>query len=242
VALNDTSVQRQESLMTDESIGSLRTQLLRYCEFLSGSRHDAEDLVQATFLKALPMLAGIQEHPNLPAFLLRIAKNTWLDDCRRNRKCQLCDSMEMPDVSSVGLKDGLSLEEALQGLIMWLTTQQRAVVLLCDVFQYTDREAAECLGISRGAVKATLHRARLRLEPVTEGLEVSSVADESQKVILEAYVLAFQAADIRALIHLCQGGVLDPVQATTKVLTFAQRQAETRKAIDRNPTSMRAAA
>lgn len=66
--------------------------------------------------------------------------------------------------------------------------------------------------------------------------------NEAQKEILKAYLSAFHSADTQMLIHLCQGGVLDPVQATTKVLTFAKRQAETRKAVDYNPRLMLAAA
>ncbi|OPG15404.1 hypothetical protein B2M26_12000 [Ferroacidibacillus organovorans] len=225
-----------------EGISMLRSQLVRYCEFLSGSKHDAQDLAQATLLKAMPVLNGEQSHPNLPALLKRIAKNTWLDHLRKQGKNQFFDPDEWVDHLCVDPQDSSSLEEALQVLVAALTPGQRAVVLLCDVFQYTDREAAELLQISRGAVKATLHRARVRLELFKEGVEVSPVADETQKEILEAYVSAFQSADVRMLIHLCQDGALDPIQATTKVLAFVQRQADTRKAIDHNSISMLAAA
>jgi RNA polymerase sigma factor (sigma-70 family) len=216
--------------MDREGILMLRSQLVRYCEFLSGSTHDAQDLVQATLLKALP------------ALLKRIAKNTWLDHLRKQGKNQFCDPIELVGDSFVDPLDSSSLEEALQVLVGTLTPQQRTVVLLCDVFQYTDREAADILGVSRGAVKATLHRARVRMEPFKEGVEVSSVIDIVQKEILEAYVSAFKSADIRTLIHLCQDGFLDPIHATTKVLTFAERQVDTRKATDCNSISRLAAA
>jgi len=229
--------------MDRDGILMLRSQLVRYCEFLSGSKHDAQDLVQATLLKALPALQSEKVHPNLPAMVRRIAKNTWLDHVRKLNKHHLSDPDELVGVSSEDSVDLSSLQETLQVLVQTLTTQQRTVVLLCDVFEYTDREAAKLLGLSRGAVKATLHRARLRLESVRDGVEVLSVTGESQKEILEAYVSAFQSADIRKLVQLCQNGVLDPVHATSKVLTFAQRQDQTRKASDDyNLTSMLAAA
>lgn len=239
ISIHSSEFSEQESR---EGISILRSQLVRYCEFLSGSKHDAQDLVQATLLKALPVLQGEQAHPNLPALLRRIAENTWLDHLRKQGKNQFCDSNELVERSFVDPLDHSSLEETLQVLVETLTPQQRAVVLLCDVFQYTDREAADMLGVSRGAVKATLHRARVRLEPFKEGVEVSPVIDVAQKEILETYVSAFKSADIRMLIHLCQDGVLDPVHATTKVLTFAQRQIDTRKTTDCNSTSMLAAA
>lgn len=204
-------------------ISAHQAQLLRYCEFLSASQYDAQDLAQTTLLKVLPMLNGQRYHPNLPALLRRIAKTTWLDHVRRLGKNHLCDPDELTDLFSADLVDHSRLEEALQMIVQTLTPKQRAVVLLCDVFQYTDREVGTLLGISHGAVKAALHRARLRLEPIRNGVEVLSGMDEFQKEILEAYVSAFQSADMRMLVQLCQDGVVDPIQATSKVLTFSQK-------------------
>ncbi len=198
--------------------------------------------MQTTLLKAMPVLSGERVHPNVPALLRRIAKNTWLDEVRANVKCQPCGPDTMAELLHVGPADLPAVEEGLQVLIQRLTPQQRAVVLLCDIFQYTDREAATLLGVSRGAVKAALHRARVRLESVAEGADILCFTDELQKEILAAYVSAFRAADVRMLIHLCQGGLLDPVQATTNVLTTAQRQSEASKSVGCRPVSMLAAA
>lgn len=195
-------------------------QLLMYCEVLSGSTHDAQDLVQTAMQKVLPVLKGAKEHPNLSALLRRVAKNAWIDEMRKRAKFRLCDLENLSEIASVDETDTFPLQEAMQILVERLTPQQRAVVLLCDAFQYTAGEAAGLLRISAGAVKATLHRARMRLKSVTEDPRISDL-DEAQQEILEAYVVAFQAADIRMLIHLCQDGPLNPVVATTKVLTCA---------------------
>jgi RNA polymerase sigma factor (sigma-70 family) len=239
-----TDVSRQWSGRPESDINEhllvLREQLLRYCEFLSGSRHDAEDLVQTTLLKALPVLQGVGHHPNVSALLRRIAKNTWFDHVRKQSRIQPCNPTEMSAVcGSVWLKEQLEVEAALQVLIQTLTPQQRAVFLLCEVFQYTDREAGELLGITRGAVKATLHRAKIRLHSILKYEDLPSDRDSVQKEILQAYVAAFRATDIPALIHLCQG---DPVHATSKVLTFAQRQANEKRMTGGTQMSMLAAA
>lgn len=236
------SSERSES---DEQIhvATLCDHLLRYCEFLSGSRHEAEDVVQTTLLKALPVLQGAEQHPNVSALLRRIAKNTWLDHVRKQGKCRPHNPVEVEELcGSVPPEERSEVEAALQALMQRLTSQQQAVFLLCEVFDYTDREAAELLGISRGAVKATLHRAKARLDSTRDYEELPSAEDEEQKELLHAYVSAFHAADIRTLIHLCQVGVLDPVQATSKVLTLAQRQTVTRSTNDSTCMSMFAAA
>lgn len=229
-------------LEPDDNISTLRSQLLRYCEFLSGSLHDAEDLAQTTLLKALPVLRG-EPHQNITALLRRIAKNTWIDHVRKQSKHRSCSPEELEVLGgSVPPRERLEVEVALQALMQRLTSQQQAVFLLCEVFEYTNCEAAELLGISRGAVKATLHRANARFNSMPDFEELSSASDEEQKEILQAYVSAFHDADIRALIHLCQGGMLDPVQAISKVLTFSQRQITTKNTNGGTWMSMFAAA
>ncbi|BCU81641.1 hypothetical protein JIR001_14240 [Polycladomyces abyssicola] len=223
-----------------ERLSTLRDHLLRYCEFLSGSRHEAEDVVQTTLIKALPVLKGAEKHPNVSALLRRIAKNTWLDHVRKQRKFRPYNPMELYAVcGSMPPEDRLEVEAALQ-VIQQLTAQQRAVFLLCEVFEYTDREAGELLGMNRGAVKATLHRAKVRLISMKELLPERD--DGVQNEILQAYVAAFYAADITTLMHLCQGGILDPVHATSKVLTFAQRQTNARRTNGGTQMSILAAA
>lgn len=224
-------------------LSTLRDHLLRYCEQLSGSRDEAEDLVQTTLLKGLAVVQG-KPHPNKDALLRRIAKNTWIDKVRKQRPYRLCDPGEMAAVagSSEPSLERSELESAIYLLIQRLTRQQQAVFLLNEAFEYTDRETAELLGISRGAVKAALHRARMRLASMSAAGEVTPAMDESQQAILKAYVSAFQAADVRALIQLCEGGVFDAVQATGKVLASGGRMQTTRRTGATGPRCMFAAA
>jgi RNA polymerase sigma-70 factor (ECF subfamily) len=198
-------------------------------------------VVQTTLIKALPVLKGAEKHPNVSALLRRIAKNTWLDHVRKQRKFRPYNPMELSAVcGSMPPEERLEVEAAFQVLIQQLTAQQRAVFLLCEVFEYTDREAGELLGISRGAVKATLRRAKVRL---TSMKKIPSERDDGvQKEVLQAYVAAFHAADISTLMHLCLGGALDPVHATSKVLTFARRQTNARRTNGGTQMSILAAA
>lgn len=188
-------------------VAALRDHLLRYCEFLSGSRHEAEDLVQTTFLKALPVVQA-QSHPNIPALLRRIAKNTWIDETRKQNRYRLYDPEDLAVFGGrVALDTSGEVEAAFQVLMQRLTQQQQAVFLLSKVFEYTDREIAEVIGTSKGAVKATLHRAKVRLhanQPDT--LEHLSANDAGQQEILKAYLTAFQADDMRIFVQLCQAG------------------------------------
>jgi len=191
----------------DLQLSALRDNLLRYCRTFCKSTYNAEDVVQTTLLKAIPILQGRYPHPNILALLRRIAKNTWFDHVRKQGKCQPYCFPEISTVCGFVLpKDRFEVEEALQVLMKVLTPQQRTVFLLCDVFQYTGTEAGELLGISRGAVKATRHRARVQLDSMPHRDDIQSGRDDVQEEILRAYVIAFHSANIAAIIHLCQGG------------------------------------
>lgn len=212
-----------------QEIVAFRHSLLRYCEFLSGSIADAEDLVQSTFLKVFPLLNGGPSHANLHALLRRIAKNTWIDVVRKRKLYDVVSPEELSMLADpVTTHDSLLVKEALGLLIQVLTPQQRAVVLLCDVFQYTNREASDLLGMSLGALKATLHRARAQLLARRVDFETRAVVEDEQVNILEAYVAAFHDGNIHALVQLCRDGMIDPVEATTQVLTGSQKHNRTR--------------
>jgi RNA polymerase sigma factor (sigma-70 family) len=221
------------SLHAKESLSALRDNLFRYCLAMSGSREDAEDIVQTTLLKTLPVVTGEQMHPNVSALLKRVAKTTWLDALRKQRKLQVSDTLV--DLASRTEDDSahdLDVDAALSILVMRLTPQQRLAVLLCDVFQFTALEAAELMGTSHGAVKATLHRARARLVRSRLSLadkgDLSATEKHMQVQILMSYARALADSDIQALVHLCQGEGGDPVAVTQQVLTLKGQQGDTR--------------
>src|SRR3954471_9335454 len=65
----------------------LRTELYRYCRYLTRSPWDAEDLAQDTLARAFVTLAQMSEDPRQPrAWLFRVASNLWIDQVRRRRE------------------------------------------------------------------------------------------------------------------------------------------------------------
>jgi RNA polymerase sigma-70 factor (ECF subfamily) len=152
------------------------------CYRLTGSAADADDLVQETWLRAIERPPVRASDPLRP-WLVRVALNLGRDLLRARKRRGyvgpwLPSPIEVDDEPELaaelrGAEGRYELVESVSFAFLLaleaLTPNQRAVLLLCDVFDYSVREAAEALGISESNVKVTHHRARRALEAYDRG-------------------------------------------------------------------------
>jgi RNA polymerase sigma-70 factor (ECF subfamily) len=168
----------------------LRPELYRYSRYLTRSAWEAEDLVQDTLARAFVTLGSTFRVPANPkAWLFRVASNLWIDRTRRARELlgEVPDRMVEPELDGVD-------RDAVASLIGRLAPQDRAAVVLKDVFEFTLAEIAESLSTTVGAVKAALHRGRGKLrDPEVPPRRVP--ADS----VLDAFCDAFNDRDIDRL-------------------------------------------
>jgi RNA polymerase sigma-70 factor (ECF subfamily) len=170
----------------------LRPELYRYCRYLTRTPWEADDLVQDTLMRSFVALGCVhQEIRNPRAWLFRVASNLWLNRQR--------DTREVPTESPAGSEpsaepsspDARETREAAGSLIGRLGPQERAAVVLKDVFDLSLEETAEALTTTVGAVKAALHRGRGKLaEPEPAAPPVPTPA------VLDAFCEAFNARDL----------------------------------------------
>ncbi|MEK4434402.1 RNA polymerase sigma factor [Paenibacillus sp. FSL K6-2862] len=216
--------QMMESVLPD-----LMSSLYAYCLSLTASTWEAEDLVQDTCVKMLASSAmqscSTKQEMNWEAYLIRIARNTWIDVIRKREKlaCKL-DSLK-PFMQECAEEERFEeIESAVQILINELPPWQRAIYVLRDLMGYTTAETAEMLDTSEGAVKAALNRARSALERVrrsrleTEGEAASSADDSVSAEQLRSYLMAFRSGDTARLIDLCLNRTDDPVAVAGTIL------------------------
>lgn len=200
--------QVKESL--EARLEQLQAALYRYCLSLTGAVLDAEDLSQQTWVKTIRRLAE-QGHANPEAFLLRVAKNTWIDECRRRKglrdRLQWLSELE----EAVSDRERPEAERAIAALIRHLSPMQRTVFLLRDAFGYSIAETAALLGTSEGAVKAALHRARRALAEVRDECESDRLdaerdgwMDVAMEELTRRILLAYAEGRTEELIALVQ--------------------------------------
>lgn len=178
-----------------ETYEPLRPVLYRFCRYLTRTPWDAEDLVQDSLARAFATLGSLHEPPDNPrAWLFHVASNLWIDQLRR-RSARPHASVSLSQVPepevSAPTRD---TREAAGTLLVQLSPQERAAVVLKDVFELSLEEIAAILATSVGAVKAALHRGRGRLkEPDPEPARAPVPA------ALDAFCAAFNARDLDAL-------------------------------------------
>jgi RNA polymerase sigma-70 factor (ECF subfamily) len=144
---------------------------------ITRNRQDAEDALQDSLLRAFFHLNKFQERSSFSTWLTRIAINSSLMILRKKRGCfevsidgiddpggkyewwEIRSLAEDPESSYARREREALLREA----ILRLPPRCREVVELWQAREYSAREIADTLGISVGAVKSRLSRARLSL-------------------------------------------------------------------------------
>jgi RNA polymerase sigma-70 factor (ECF subfamily) len=205
-----------------------RRELLAHCYRMTGSLHDAEDLVQETYLRAWKAYSGFKGQSSLRTWLYRIATNTCLTalDSRQRRPLpsglgqpssdaagELTERHEvpwlepLPDESSdpssiVGSRESVRL--AFIAALQHLSPRQRAVLVLRDVLQWKAAEVADAIGTSTAAVNSLLQRARAQLDEVAPAEDQGLAEPDSPetKDLLDRYIAAFEAYDIDELVKM----------------------------------------
>lgn len=153
--------------------------LLRLAHRVTGNAHDAEDVVQETFLRAYRELERFEERANPGTWLYRIAMNCAIDVLRSRRRDRRAAGRgeERPAPSRAGSphQSLLSREigREIEAALDTLTDLERAAFVLRHFEGLSIDEIGRILNLGTSATKHSIFRAvrkmRVRLEPLVEG-------------------------------------------------------------------------
>jgi len=139
---------------------------------LLGSRSDAEDAVQDTFLKIQRGISSFRGQSSFVTWAFRILVNTCHDlrrgRMRRKEQAQDDSSETVPPPEPRAPGAHPSLRMALERALAQLTQHQRDVFLLYEVEGFHHAEIAASLEISETASKNTLFQAKKNLRNMLE--------------------------------------------------------------------------
>lgn len=141
--------------------------LFRAAWALSGSREDAEDLVQETYARVLAKPRVIRTDADALPYLLRVLRNTFVSSLRRRarrpRTTGLPDGGERLAAPESGSPVAALEAREVLAAVAALPADQRDVVAAVDVAGLSYEEAAHALGVPVGTVMSRLYRGRGRV-------------------------------------------------------------------------------
>ena len=213
-----------------------RRELLVHCYRMLGSLHDAEDLVQETYLRAWRGYGRFEERSTLRLWLYRIATSACLTALQHRSRRTLPVGLGAPSAEpdrplpAAGLAESVwvqplpdtladdpaaivasreSVRLAFIAALQHLPARQRAVLILRDVLAWRAAEVAELLGTTTVAVNSALRRARGQLAdaaPLRD--ELTEPEDPRRRALLDRYTTAFENADLPELLRLLRDDVV----------------------------------
>ncbi|MFE7170749.1 RNA polymerase subunit sigma-70 [Streptomyces sp. NPDC057616] len=213
-----------------------RPELLAHCYRLLGSIHDAEDLVQETYLRAWRAYDRFEGRSTLRRWLYKIATMACLTALETRGRRPLPSGLGAPSedhrvamadrepgvawlqpapdalfggddpATTVAARSGVRL--AFIAALQFLPARQRAVLTMRDVLAFRTAEVAEMLSTTPAAVDSTLRRARSRLAAAGPVEDdLTEPHEQALRTLLDGYVDAFTRADTGALVQLLRADV-----------------------------------
>lgn len=144
-------------------------QAYRTAVFLTGSRTDAEDVVQDAFVQVYLHAKELKEPAGFQCWFYRIlTRLAWKCGSRRKREFPDEDAAAFAERTDEG--DGLSYllkkeeREQVRKAVEGLDEKHRTIVVLYYFNEFTISEIAKITGCMEGTVKSRLHAARKKLQ------------------------------------------------------------------------------
>ena len=142
---------------------------------MMGNQQDAEDVAQEAFLSAYRAFARFRGESKVSTWLYRITVNAALMRLRKEKKARELtrtglEDVDIPDWSDAPYRAATDSElgDRLREGIGMLPDDMKAAVVLRDIEELSNAEAADIIGISVPALKSRLHRGRVLLRKYLE--------------------------------------------------------------------------
>lgn len=156
----------------DELAGVWLPHVYRWCHRLGGPTLDAEDAAHETLIVMCRRIHTVHGPAQFPSWLFAIARKTIANQRRRAWFARWVPGASLEREAATGWGSAQDLESRQSAEVVWkvleaLPQSQREVLVLVDLEEHTNAEAAALLGLPLGTVKSRLRVAR---EAFREGM------------------------------------------------------------------------
>jgi RNA polymerase sigma-70 factor (TIGR02960 family) len=229
------AAQRGDTAAFEQLVTIYRRPLHAHCYRMLGSLQDAEDALQETLLAAWRGLSGFEGRSSLRSWLYRVAHNACLRLAERRPHRHLSSerSPEWSDVHNIGdyteeplwlepypsdasdpsgsdpaasYQQRENVELAFVAALQNLPANQRAVLILREVLEFSAAEVAEALDTTVASVNSALQRARKavdhRIVAGSQEAELRALGAEGQQDLVATFVAAWARADVAGILDM----------------------------------------
>ena len=172
-------VQKSELARFEQTVLPHLDAAYNLARWLTGTVHDAEDVVQESYLRAVKFFSGFHGE-NARPWLLAIVRNTCYTWLRRNRmddqSVELGETVQVADTQSASPEAVLlaaSRRELVRQAVEALPVDFREVIVLRELEGMSYKEIAEIAGVPIGTIMSRLARARARLQKLLSELDLT---------------------------------------------------------------------
>jgi RNA polymerase sigma factor (sigma-70 family) len=163
-------LQARDRTAWEELYAEFQPRLRAFGFRLTSNAHDADDLVQETFVRALPALDRLDpQRVDLAAYLFATTKNLFLKQVERAKRSEPTADVPEPDLPTAIEDDPERTallrrqQEEVRLANGKLDARQRLVLALCELEDRSYAEIGALVGLNENAVAQLVFRARERL-------------------------------------------------------------------------------
>jgi RNA polymerase sigma-70 factor (ECF subfamily) len=184
------AIERQVAIDRDEEMrlrfvalmNGVKVELYNFAFRLTGTREEAEDLLQESYFKAYKYFHQLREETKFKEWIFQITANQFKNFLRRKKKENTFYHDDQERVFAEPEKihrnpDELYFQNDRTNMVRqaleMVSPKMRSVLVLFEIEGYSIEEVSDTLGISRGTVKSRLHYARKKLREVLEDGELA---------------------------------------------------------------------
>lgn len=142
--------------------------IYNFAYHLTGNEHDASDLVQETYIKALRYIKSYESGTSGRSWLFRITKTLFINQYNKQKRQPkpvkdeetselLLNQLEF---SENNLSDRFQISDEVHRALARLTPEYRMILLLCYIEGFSYNELCAVLDLPMGTVKTRLSRAK----------------------------------------------------------------------------------
>lgn len=172
----------RENIFNQEMIVHYKV-VFNFLSRMCGNATDAADLTQETFARAYVKIEQYEPGTNARAWLFRLAQNLFINQYRKKVRR---GETELDERKAYNLRDeGYAMagfadlrvasamdqdfSDPIVKAMALLKDDQRAIIIMADLYDFSEKDIAEAMNLNLNTVKSTTRRARIALIKQLEG-------------------------------------------------------------------------